>query len=478
MTAETLQVVRTGEAIERAAAPNNIISLSPTERRYTSTATWQTYLDMYKTHPLVRAAIDKIAKASVSSGYQFLPRDSTKPLNVKDRDNLKLIFDRSRGNHLLRQTYTDLLIYGDCFWHVEKTRNGAPYQIRKIMPQNITIIYDTAISDVSQYIIIDVITYLQTAYPADEFIHFKTYDPYNDIYGLSPLESLKATVTQDLYAQSYNAAFFENSAQTGIVFNMRGASNDEVVRNREFLKNEYSSPAKAHKPLLLEGDVSVSKSVSSPAEMEFIQGREFLRGEILAVLDIPATKIGGTHASSKANSSEDDKAFRVETIQPLQAIVEEGINEQLIWSFLNTQETVFEHNEIDMRDEKERMDVDIAGETHGLFTINDLRSQRGMAPVPGGDEAFIQTASGIVPVKDISTLLEQQQQQAQTNAALAANLGGSQPNPDNSGTGVAQTKVDATGLKQTTNKQPAVPVPTPDTPNAPTGNQKKPPKAG
>jgi HK97 family phage portal protein len=470
---DTLRVV-SGPVIERAAqGGSNIISLSATEKRVASTANWDTYLQMYKTHPVVRAAIDKIAKAATSSGYKFLPRDSTKPVNQAEVDQLNLIFARSKANFVLRTIFVDLLIYGDAFLHIVKARNDAPYSFSREMPQFITLVFDTSINDISQYIVRDNQTNLEAAFPANEFVHIRIYDPYNDIFGLSLLESLKATVTQDLYAQTYNAAYFENSAQTGIVFNMRGASADEVVRNREFLKTEYSTPAKAHKPLLLEGDVTVGRSVATPAEMEYIKGREFLRDEILAVLDVPRSKIGGMSSVPNASATQkDDKAFRVETVQPIQATVEDGFSEDMIWTLFGMQDTVFAFNDVDMRDEQERMTVDVDGLTHGVFILNELRQQRGLPPVPGGDEAFIQTASGIVPVKDIATLLQQQQAQAQANAAKAHDFGGSQPNPSNAGTGAAQTAADATGQKQNARKQPAPPVPKPPQKNPPTGNQK------
>lgn len=455
MTGDTLRVVDSGTEIERAEGGSKIISLSPTEKRIFSTTNWDTYLQMYKTHPIVRAAIDKIAKSATTSGYQFLPRDTTKPVNAKDVETLSLIFARSSALKVLRATYVDLLIFGDSFWHIVKSRNDAPYSFSRVSPKYVTVVFDTAINDVSQYIIRNADTNQEEAFPAEEVVHFRLYDPDNDIWGLSLLESLKATVTQDLYAQTYNASFFENSAQTGIIFNMRGASNEEIVRNREFLKQEYVTPSKAHRPLLLEGDVKVERSVASPAEMEFVKGREFLRDEILSVLDVPKSKMAGTSDNpNKSTSSESDKSFRVENIMPLQAIVEEVVNEHLLWTGLNIQETVFAHRDVDMRDEKERMDVDVEGMTHGIFTINDLRAQRGLGAVSGGDEPFIQTASGIVPVKDIAGLLDLQKQQA----------------------AAAQQPVDATGQPQDTQKNLKPPVPDKKQQaesNAPTGNQAK-----
>lgn len=270
MTQETLRVVNAPRkrTVKRAAGDtkSQIISLSPTEKRLPAPTTYNTYLNMYKQHPVVRAAIDKIAKAATGAGYTFKPRDSKQPLNENAAAEIALIFSRSRGQFLLRTIYTDLMIYGDAFIHVVKARNGVPYSLQRVAPQSLTLVWDEAAQVVSQVIQRDDAG-KETAFPGDEWIRFRLFDPNNDIYGLSPLESLKGTVTQDLFAAQFNASFFENAAQTGVIFNMRGASREEIERNREFLKQEYVSVDNAHKPILLEGDVSVQRSVSTPAEM-------------------------------------------------------------------------------------------------------------------------------------------------------------------------------------------------------------------
>jgi HK97 family phage portal protein len=356
---------------------------------------------MYKQHPIVRAVVDKISRTAVATGYQLVPVDSTTELNDANAKKIDLTFRRSKIVSLLRQTYQDLLIYGDAFWYILPARDGVPFRFYRIAPQQVNLVIDTETREVMSYITRDPKNGRETQYEPDEFLHFKIADPDNDFYGLSPLESLGSTVAQDLFAQTYNESFFANSAQTGIVFNMKNASKEEVERNREFLKKEYTSAANAHKPLLLEGDVEVSKSVSSPAEMQFIEGRRQLTMEILAVFDLPYTKLGGTSESAnRSQSAENDKTYRTETIQPLQAIVEEVLNENLIINTFGVDDILFEHREIDTRDEATQMKLYIDAMTHGIYDLNYIRKAVGVAPTEGGDTAFFQTSTGLVPVAE------------------------------------------------------------------------------
>jgi len=387
--------------VERA---TNIISIANDQKRETPAKSWATYTRMYKQHPIVRSVIDKIARTAVASGFQFIPRDRAKPLNESAANKVAEIMQRSNSVALLRETYRDLLIYGDAYWYLTPARNGVPFQMIRVAPSQVNIVINNLTREVTSYIVRDAKNGTEIQYAPDEFVHFRFADPDNDLYGLSPLESLISTVAQDLFAQTYNEAFFANSAQTGIVFNMRNASREEVERNREFLKKEYTSAANAHKPLLLEGDVDVSKSVSSPAEMQFIEGRKQLTMEILAVFDLPYTKLGGTSESAnRSQSAENDKTFRSETIKPLQSVIEEVINEQLLYVIFNIKDTLFQHAEVDYRDESAQMDMYIKGLSHGIYTINYVRNKLGLPPIEGGDVASLSTPLGLMPVQEVES---------------------------------------------------------------------------
>lgn len=410
-------------------AGSAIIRIGDGEERIRSTASYSTYTRMYKQHPIVRAAVDKISKTCVAAGYNFVPRDPKEDLSESSEAKLVEIFTRSKMNRVLRTLYTDLLVYGDAFWWVELTRLNEGYAFTRVAPSQVSIVIDKETREPTSYIVRDT-QGQELQFPVEDFVHFKFFDPDNDVYGLSPLESLQSTVAQDLFAQTYNENFFANSAQTGIVFNMQNASKEEIDRNREYIKKEYSAVQNAHKPIILEGDVSVSESVSSHANMQFIEGRDQLMMEILAVFDMPYTKIGGTKESAnRSQSSENDKSYRTETIAPLQSMVEDMINEELIFERLSIQDTMFKHRDVDTRDEEIQMKLNIDAMTAGVYDLNYVREKLGLAPVEGGDEPFIQTPLGLMPVSLIRELAETSL--AQKKAPPPAPFGGNGEAPPN-----------------------------------------------
>jgi phage portal protein BeeE len=151
--------------------------------------------------------------------------------------------------------------------------------------------------------------------------------------------------------------------------------------------------------MILEGDVEVQKSVSSRAEMEFIEGRKFNRQEILEVLDIDPTKLGINEDSNRSVSKEADNTFRQENISPLQLVVEEEISNRLIMEMFDFPDVLFRQNDSSSRDLLENMKAYGEGERMGVFTPNSIRNEFGLKKITGGDVAFIQTAAGAIPVE-------------------------------------------------------------------------------
>jgi HK97 family phage portal protein len=362
---------------------------------------WRDYYDMYKQHAMLRAAIDKIAKTATNVGYDFVPRDTTTKLKKREVNVLKAFFDKQEdfvGE--LRKIYKDLLIYGDAYMYLVPDRRRRPVKLKRLHPKTIHI-KSTRNGDIQAYYQKDPddLSDEVVVFQPQEILHFRIDDPDNDLYGLSPLESLKWAVSADLYAQRYNSSFFQHSGVTGTIIGIRNANPDEVQRNRKWLEENYTGPESAHKPLVIEGEsIEIKKSVATHNEMGFLEGRKFIILEILAVLDVPPAKVGIMETANRSNSREQDKTFRTESVSPLQVQVEAVINGQFIKKILGIENTVFVHSEGDTRDAIEQMDYYTKGEAWGIFNANEIRAKLGMAPVDGGDTNGIMTPTGFIPL--------------------------------------------------------------------------------
>ena len=301
---------------------------------------------------------------------------------------------------MLRVTYRDLMIYGESFWLV--IRDGSskrnPLKARRLHPYYM----DEKIvgGEVTKWRFGPLIENDKAQeYDVEEVMHFKFDDPDNDVRGLSLLSALELTVASDLFAMKFNERFFENSAHTGVIFNMKNSTVEEVARNRAWMDQNYVGTENAHKPLILEGDIDVSKSVSSRAEMQFVEGRSFNREEILSVLDVDPSKIGIQENSNRSVSKEADNTFRQENISPLQLVVEEEVNNHLIMMLFGFDEIIFRQNDASRRDQLDMMKLYGEAERLGAMSINQVKGELGLPPIDGGDVHFVQTAAGAIPVE-------------------------------------------------------------------------------
>src|SRR5687768_6982966 len=316
------------------------------------------FYEMYRKHPWVRAAIDKIAKAAAAPGLEYTPADPEKPFVKLHKSALDMFFRKSHGKKLLRSTYKDLLIYGESFWWIDVTFGGKPQQAKRLHPK----FMDAVVSSDGTEVVAwrygpfhhddDAIFYTP-----DIILHFAIEDPDTDLAGMSPLFSLQETVMQDLFAMRYNRSFYENSAQTGTIFNMKNATKDEVDRNRAWLEENYVGASNAHRPIILEGDIEMDKSVATSQEMQFAENRKLNRDEIFGVLDISPDKLGISENSNRSVSKEADNTFREDTIAPLQGIVEEEVNDVLILELFGFDDILFGQSDSDKRSRLTQMTI-------------------------------------------------------------------------------------------------------------------------
>lgn len=358
------------------------------------------YYEMYRKHPWVRAGIDKIAKSAANPDISFTPSDPEGEIVALHKKNLQEFFRKSKSKKLLRATYKDLLIYGEAFWLVDITFGGKPIKAQRLHPKYM----DAVVNEEAT----EVISWRYGPFHHDEdaiyydpsiVLHFAIEDPDSDLVGLSPLSSLQDTVAQDLFAMTYNRSFYENSAQTGTIFNMRNATQDEITRNRVWLEENYVGAQNAHRPIILEGDIEVEKSVANSQEMQFIEGRKVNRAEIFGVLDIAPEKVGINEDSNRSVSKEADNSFREDTIGPLQSIVEEEVNDVLILEIFGYDDILFRHDESDKRSRLALMTIYRDALRDGIWNRNEVRGELGQGPIEGGDEYTISTSAGVVPLK-------------------------------------------------------------------------------
>lgn len=359
------------------------------------------YYEMWRQHPIVRAAVDKKSTYSVSGGYNFISENPSEDVDEAKARRLKLFFRRSSGKQLLRMTYKDLDVYGESFWLVQRSQSKqrTPLKAVRLNPR----FCNPRVDDNGRIVSWRYGPMLPAEdaieYAADIILHFRIEDPEDDTKGVSPLHSLQKTVATDIKAMDYTFAFYENSAQTGVIFIVKHSDGDEAKRNREWLEQNYVGTHNAHRPILLEGDVTIQKSVQTALDMQYMEGRVHNRREICAVLEVDETRLGIFERSIRSGPATSDDAFYAEVIFPRQQNVEDEINDNLIWKIFGWDDILFQHREGDQRRKSAEAEIQDRHEKSGRKSINEIRAEMGLGPIKGGDVHFIMTPAGAIPVE-------------------------------------------------------------------------------
>jgi HK97 family phage portal protein len=367
------------------------------------------YYEMYRQHPIVRSIIDRKANYSIAGGYRFVAEDPKVQVSDDKIRKLKYFFRKSNAKQLLRNTYRDLDVYGESFWLIVRSMAATktPLRAMRLNPRYMTaMIQDGVIVKWSYGPASPAGNAVE--YDVNVVLHFKLDDPEDDTQGLSPLHSLQRTVATDVYAMEYNGTFFENSAQTGTIFIVKTSTGDEARRNREWLEANYVGAKNAHRPILLEGDVDVRRSISSSVEMQYMEGRRFNRQEICVVLEMDEARLGIFDQATGAAANTSVQAFHADVIYPRQQIIEDEINNKLILDIFGWNDVLFNHEDGDPRRKLDNADVMDKNLKSGRQSLNEQRSEMGLSPVDGGDIHFLLTPAGAIPYSMLADVAENQ----------------------------------------------------------------------
>jgi HK97 family phage portal protein len=164
----------------------------------------------------------------------------------------------------------------------------------------------------------------------EEVIHFRYFNPYHAIYGMSPLEAARSSILQDWFANKYNEAFFQNNADPGVVLLSQGhLSPKQRTELRESWDERHGGFAKNRRTALLWGGVDVKELArASRRDMQFIEQKKMNREEIFAAFRVPPIEVMQVDAvSSRVESQKAQRTlFGEEVLWPELLYIAEKLN--------------------------------------------------------------------------------------------------------------------------------------------------------
>jgi HK97 family phage portal protein len=148
------------------------------------------------------------------------------------------------------------------------------------------------------------------------------FNPVDEAAGQSPLRAAATSVDLHNQGTRWAKSLLDNSARpSGALIYKSGAgerlSRDQIDRLKAELEQGFTGPARAGRPMVLEGGLDWKSMGMSPSDMDFTQGRREAARDIALAFGVPPMLLGIPGDNTYANYAEANRAFWRQTIIPL-----------------------------------------------------------------------------------------------------------------------------------------------------------------
>lgn len=156
--------------------------------------------------------------------------------------------------------------------------------------------------------------------PAEEVLHLKFFNPLNDWYGFSPLESAMQSIDQFNAVAKHNLSLLQNGGRPSGCLVLKNASyqDPEIMENlRSSVRKAYAGSDNAGKIMVLEGDFEWKEVGLSPRDLDFHNGKVLSAREISQAYGVPPVLVGVPSDGSFLNYKEARLHLWEDTIIPM-----------------------------------------------------------------------------------------------------------------------------------------------------------------
>jgi len=222
-------------------------------------------------------------------------------------------------------------------------------------------------------------------------LHLKSFNPFDDHYGLSALQAAATGIDIHNAASGWNKALLDNAARPsgalvfepgeGVAGNL---TEEQLARLKAEMEEQFQGAANAGRPLLLEGGLKWQQMAFSPADMDFIEAKHVAAREIALAFGVPPMLLGIPGDNTYANYQEANRAFWRLTLLPFVDKVLSGLSRWLGAEHGRAVRLVADRDAIAaLAPEREALYGRLNGA--GFLTPNEKRAAVGLGPVEGGD---------------------------------------------------------------------------------------------
>lgn len=215
-----------------------------------------------------------------------------------------------------------------------------------------------------------------------EIVYVSEQNRSMSCYGYSRVQAVLDIVKSLHYSTLYNKKFFEESPIPDGALSVLDTSETEMENFMEYWNTEFK--AQPHKIAVVNKDVKWQPFNITHRELEFLDTQKSYFNFVISIFGLSPSELGMTEDLNRATSATQSELVKRKSIRPFLKLLENAINKHIIPEF-NFEGIEFQFIYDDPAEKKARLENWQMELSMGVKTINEVRNELGLEPVPGGD---------------------------------------------------------------------------------------------
>lgn len=242
--------------------------------------------------------------------------DQHKFMNVLRNPNPYMSFDS-----ILEYTSKQMDIYGNSYWYIVYNKLNEPLYIYTLPSDEMEIYCDKRTGAPLNYVRKFNSNGISqtTTYEASEIIHYKTYNPFSQHYGLSIIQKGIVELTKYNMLSLYQTAFLNNDGTPKMAISgTKRKSQEDFERLQKQYKSEHSGALNGGNNILwLEQGQTVTPIQMSMKDMDYINSATYTEQQLMKIFRVPSSALGTGDSTNKSTAQVNMITFYHSVIQPI-----------------------------------------------------------------------------------------------------------------------------------------------------------------
>lgn len=294
---------------------------------------------VYRSQAAVRAVVgyiaDNVAVLPLKSYYRAGDNDRRRDTSSAPYQTLRRPNPDQTAYEFIRALVSDILLYDRALFLV-LADDDAPsgYQLR-LIPPSWQVGYKGTNAFAPEAVAVQVPQGRKIEVPASKFVLMHGYNPGDPCRGVSPIESLKATLTEQLESDRYRLQVWKNGGRMSSYIvrpkDVEPWTPEQADRFKNEFKNAWTGDhaASGGGVPVLEDGMEIKSTQFNAKDAQWSESKQLSRQDVAAVYHIKPGLIwddGQTYASVKENA----RALYSEALAPLLRQIEDRFNTFLL----------------------------------------------------------------------------------------------------------------------------------------------------